>query len=75
MLNDLTGKLIERMDEQAAETARAIKYKQMLLSAFLQQEEAKKLFDRFIAEGKVSTPAQLGTGESETGAKPTATGA
>jgi hypothetical protein len=68
MLNDLTGKLI-------AETARAIKYKQMLLSAFLQQEEAKKLFDRFIAEGRVSTPAQLGPGESETGAKPTATGA
>jgi hypothetical protein len=75
LLNDLTGKLIERMDEQAAETARAIKYKQMLLSAFLQQEEAKRLFDRFISEGKVSTPAQIGPGTGETETKPTGTGA
>lgn len=68
LLNDLTGKLIERMDEQAAETARAIKYKQLLLSAFLQQEEAKKLFDRLISEGKVASPAQLTPGaETETG--------
>jgi hypothetical protein len=68
LLNDLTGKLVERLDEQAAETARAIRYKQMLLSAFLQQEEAKRLFDRFISEGKVS-PAQLGPGGEESESK------
>jgi hypothetical protein len=54
---DLSNKLVERMDEQLQESANAIRYKQVLLSAFLQQEEARLLLDRLIAEGRLS-PAE-----------------
>lgn len=74
LVNDLTGKLVDRMDEQAAETARAIKYKQVLLSAFLQQEEAKKLFDCLIVEGKVSSPTPLPSATGEPSPGQTGTG-
>lgn len=57
LLADLTGKLLDRLDEQVAESTRAIRYKQVLLSAFLQQEEARSLLDRLIAEGRLS-PAE-----------------
>ena len=61
LMVDMTSKLVERMDEQAEESARAVRYKQALLSAFLQQEEARRLFDKMIAEGKLpeSEPKEL----------------
>jgi|GEM_PF-927561 hypothetical protein len=59
LMADMTGKLLARLDEQARESARAVRYKQALLSAFLQHEEARRVLDRLIAEGKVgeSQPA------------------
>ncbi|NLG50409.1 MAG: hypothetical protein GX552_09905 [Chloroflexi bacterium] len=53
LMMDMTSKLMERLDEQAEESARAVRYKQALLSAFLQQEEARRLLDKMIAEGKL----------------------
>lgn len=57
LMGDLTGKLLDRLDEQIAESSHAIRYKQVLLSAFLQQEEARQLLDRFVSEGRL-LPAQ-----------------
>ena len=57
LMQDLTGKLLDRLDEQVQESAKAIRYKQVLLSAFLQQEEARTLLDRFLAEGRLK-PAE-----------------
>jgi len=54
LMVDMTSKLVERMDEQAEESARAVRYKQALLSAFLQQEEARRLLDKMVAEGRLS---------------------
>jgi len=56
MMADMTGKLMERLDEQAQESARAVRYKQALLSAFLQHEETRRLLDSMIAEGKIAEP-------------------
>ena len=53
LMADMTGKLLARIDEQAQESARAVRYKQALLSAFLQHEEARRVLDRLIAEGRV----------------------
>lgn len=53
LMTDMTQKLLARLDEQAQESARAVRYKQALLSAFLQHEEARRVLDRLIAEGKV----------------------
>jgi len=54
LMADMTGKLVDRLEEQAQESARAVRYKQALLSAFLQQEEARSLLDRMIADGQVA---------------------
>ena len=54
LMADMTSKLMDRIDEQAQESARAVRYKQALLSAFLQQEEARRLLDRMIADGEVA---------------------
>jgi hypothetical protein len=66
----LTTKLADRIDEQTRESARAVRYKQALLSAFLQQDEARRLLDQMIAEGRVkpTTPApgeQLPAGDAQ----------
>jgi predicted HicB family RNase H-like nuclease len=53
LMTDMSGKLLARLDEQAQESARAVRYKQALLSAFLQHDEARRILDRLIAEGKV----------------------
>jgi hypothetical protein len=58
LMADMTGRLMDRFDEQAQESARAVRYKQALLSAFLQQQETRQLLDRLIADGKVE-PAPL----------------
>jgi hypothetical protein len=47
----MTGKLLERLDEQAQESARAVRYKQALLSAFLEREETRTLLNRMLADG------------------------
>jgi hypothetical protein len=54
LMGDMTDKLLDRMDEQAKESAQAVRYKQALLSAFLQQEEVRRMFDQMIVQGKVS---------------------
>lgn len=54
LMGDMTDKLLTRMDEQAQESAQAVRYKQALLSAFLQQEEVRRMFDQMIVQGKVS---------------------
>jgi predicted RNase H-like nuclease (RuvC/YqgF family) len=51
LMQDMSTRLVERLDEQTQESARAVRYKQVLLSAFLKQEEAQRLLDQFIAEG------------------------
>jgi len=56
MMADMTGKLMDRLDEQAQESARAVRYKQARLSAFLQHEETRRLLDSMIAEGKIAEP-------------------
>jgi len=61
MMGDMTNKLLDRMDEQAKESAQAVRYKQALLSAFLQQEEVRRMFDQMIVQGKVSE-TRLGNG-------------
>lgn len=57
MMLDLTAKLADRIDEQSRDSARAVRYKQALLSAFLQQDETRRLLDQMIAEGRVSPAA------------------
>ncbi len=52
MVGDLTGKLMDRLEKQYQESARAVRYKQALLSTFLQQEEARQLLERMLAEGR-----------------------
>ena len=56
-VEDLSVKLVNRLDEQVRESTNAIRYKQVLLSAFLQQDEARHLLDRLIAEGRLA-PAE-----------------
>lgn len=55
LVADLTSKLTARLDEQAQESARAVRYKQALLSAFLQQDEARRMLDKLMADGKVTS--------------------
>jgi hypothetical protein len=66
MMADMSDKLLTRLDEQAKESARAVRYKQALLSAFLQHTEARELLDRLLAQGRLgdaqegsAPPAQL----------------
>jgi len=53
LVRDMTEKLIDRMDQQTRDSTRAIRYKQALLSAFLEHSEARDLLDRMIDEGTV----------------------
>ncbi len=64
LMADMTTKLMDRLDEQAQESARAVRYKQALLSGFLQHEETRRLLDSMIAEGKLAEP-KLPEGPSE----------
>lgn len=64
LMADMTAKLMDRLDEQAQESARAVRYKQALLSGFLQHEETRRLLDSMIAEGKLAEP-KLPEGEQE----------
>jgi hypothetical protein len=57
LMLDLTAKLADRIDEQSRDSARAVRYKQALLSAFLQQDETRRLLDQMIAEGRVAPAA------------------
>lgn len=54
LVADMNDKLLARIEEQAQESARAVRYKQALLSAFLQQEETRQLLNNMIAKGQVS---------------------
>ncbi len=51
LMADMTGKLMERLDEQAEESARAVRYKQALLSTFLEREETRALLNRMLTDG------------------------
>lgn len=50
LMSDMMNKLMARIEEQARENARAVRYKQALLSAFLQREEAQRLLDKMIPQ-------------------------
>jgi len=63
LVGDLTGKLMDRVERQYQETTRAVRYKQALLSTFLQQEEARQLLDRLLAEGRLGPERQIAAGE------------
>jgi len=66
LVSDLTGKLMDRLDEQARESAQAVRYKQALLSAFLEREEARRLLDQLLQEGKIApSPPALSEGEAK----------
>jgi Skp family chaperone for outer membrane proteins len=56
LMAEMSARLLQRLDEQAQESARAVRYKQALLSAFLQHEEARRLLDKMIAEGQLPPP-------------------
>ncbi|MFH1084641.1 MAG: hypothetical protein V1772_02595 [Chloroflexota bacterium] len=60
LVGDMTDKLMQRLDEQTQESARAVRYKQVLLSAFLQHSEARAMLDRLLAEGSVAPQAKPG---------------
>ncbi len=51
LMADMTGKLLDRLDEQAQESARAVRYKQAMLSAFLEREETRALLNRMLSDG------------------------
>ena len=62
VMADTTEQLLQRIDDQIQESAKAIRYKQALLSAFLQHEDARRLLDKMVAEGRVtpeSAPPEL----------------
>ena len=66
LVTDVTTKLLDRIEEQTQESARAVRYKQALLSAFLQQEETRRLLDGMIASGRViSSPKMREPEEAE----------
>jgi len=56
LMEDMSAKLLDRMEAQAEQSAKAVRYKQALLSAFLQQEETRQMLDRMINEGRVALP-------------------
>ena len=51
VIADLTDKLVQRLDAQAQDSARAVRYKQALLSAFLEREETRRLLNDMLASG------------------------
>jgi len=57
LMQDMSTKLLDRMEADADQSAKAVRYKQALLSAFLQQEETRQMLDRMINEGQVTLPA------------------
>lgn len=59
LVGDLTSKLMDRLDRQYQESARAVRYKQALLSTFLQQDEARHLLDTMLADGRLKPEQQL----------------
>ena len=68
LVGDLTSKLMDRMERQYQDSARAVRYKQALLSNFLQQEEARQLLDRMLAEGRLGPAPQIEAAGREAGA-------
>ncbi len=56
LMQDMSAKLLDRMEAQADQSAKAVRYKQALLSAFLQQEETRQMLDRMLTEGRVPLP-------------------
>ncbi|MHB0856350.1 MAG: hypothetical protein ACYC5M_02125 [Anaerolineae bacterium] len=66
LMADMTGKLMDRLDEQARESARAVRYKQALLSAFLQREDTQRMLGAMAAEGTLASPPM----ENEDAGKP-----
>ncbi len=59
LMADMTGKLLERLDEQAQESARAVRYKQALLSAFLEREETRSLLNRMLSDGGIVQEGEI----------------
>lgn len=59
MMADMTDKLLKRMDEQSEENARAVRYKQALLSAFLEREETRSLLNRMISDGTIVQEGEI----------------
>jgi len=51
----MTQQLVDQLDEQTRASAQAVRYKQALLSAFLQQEEARTVLDRMISDGRIAS--------------------
>ncbi len=70
LMSDMTGKLIDRMDAQAQESARAVRYKQALLSAFLEREETRQLLNNMLASGEVAQEAEVRELPPETPPRP-----
>lgn len=70
LMTDMTGKLIDRMDAQAQESARAVRYKQALLSAFLEREETRQLLNNMLARGEVTQDAEVRELPAETPSRP-----
>lgn len=71
LVGDLTGKLMDRLEKQYQESARAVRYKQALLSTFLQQEEARQLLERMLAEGRLLPAGQTPAPSPSEGEHPT----
>jgi type II secretory pathway pseudopilin PulG len=65
MVRDMSDRWVAQIAEQASESARAVRYKQALLSAFLQREETRTLLDRMLTEGKVEPEPPEEPGERQ----------
>jgi hypothetical protein len=65
IVSDMNERILAQMDEQTEAGARAVRYKQALLSAFLQHEEARQMLDRMIADGRVVALPQARSNNDE----------
>jgi len=52
-VRDMSDRWVSQIEQQAQESARAVRYKQALLSAFLQQRETRQLLDGMLAGDKL----------------------
>jgi len=56
MMRDMSDRWVSQIEQQAQASARAVRYKQALLSAFLQQRETRQLLDGMLAGDTLGEP-------------------
>ena len=56
MMRDMSDRWVSQIEQQAQASARAVRYKQALLSAFLQQRETRQLLDGMLSGDRLDEP-------------------